>query len=290
MGLFSKKTPCPICDGKISWFLPPKIEGQYICDNCYGKIDMVDDKKFNLTMQGFREYLAFYGQNQLLKDRFIISERIDFGLWDTKIIFDYQNRLFCMSRNPDKTVFEGKQLKSFVIKEDSTPLFEGSAAGIRRYVSSVPERAMAMAPQITQFVMNKQIARAIDKLNNSQENRTAPIWHFDLPEPFKAFNVELYFDHPYWTVVKCDMNGPRFDNDRPDVNDYIRSYQGSIEVLEKLVAAFKTVSFPDAAYQLIDPGTAKVQPAHRAMAPAVDVIEEIKKYKSLMEEGIISQE
>jgi hypothetical protein len=95
------------------------------------------DKESNLTMQGFREYLAFYNQNQILKDRFVVSERIDFGLWDTKIIFDYQNKLFCMSKNPDKTVFEGSQLKSFTIKEDNTPLFEGSAAGIRRYASTV---------------------------------------------------------------------------------------------------------------------------------------------------------
>jgi hypothetical protein len=57
---------------------------------------------------------------------------------NTKIIFDYQNRMFCMSKNPDKTVFEGKQLISFTIKEDSTPLFEGSASGIKRYTRTLP--------------------------------------------------------------------------------------------------------------------------------------------------------
>jgi len=243
MGLFSKKPPCSICGSKISWFLPSKIEGEYICGTCYSKIDMESDKASQLTMQGFKEYLAFHDQNQLLKDQFVISERIDFGLWDTKIIFDYQNKLFCMSKNPDKTVFEGKQLKSFTIKEDSAPLFEGSAEGIRRYASTVPERTMAMAPQITQFMINKQMARTIDKLDDGKENGTAPMQHFDVPEPFRAFNVELHLDHPYWTVIKCDMDGPRFDNNLPDVNNYIRSYQRSIEEIEKLVAAFKTVAF-----------------------------------------------
>jgi len=45
---------------------------------------MEDDKKIRLTIQGFKEYLAFYDQNQVLKLKFVVSERIDFGLWDTK--------------------------------------------------------------------------------------------------------------------------------------------------------------------------------------------------------------
>ncbi len=288
MGLFSKKPPCPICGGKISWFLPSKIESEYICDTCYSKIDMEDDKKNHLTMQGFREYLGFYHQNQLQKDRFVISERIDFGLWDTKIIFDYQNKLFCMSKNPDKTVFEGKQLKSFTIKEDSAPLFECSAAGIRRYTSTVPERAMAMAPLISQFVMSKQMARTLDKLDDGKVNETGTVQHFDVPEPFRAFNVELHFDHAYWTVIKCDMDGPRFDNTNPDVNDYLRDYQRSMEQIEKLVTAFKTVAFPGVAEQSFGLGAA--QAVHTTITPPADAIEEIKKYKALMEEGIISQQ
>ncbi len=290
MGLFSKKPPCPICGGKISWFLPSKIEGEYICDTCYGKIDMEPDKANKLTMQSFKEYLAFYDQNQRLKDQFVVSEKIDFGLWDTKIIFDYQNRLFCMSKTPDKTVFESSRLKSFTIKEDRALLFEGSAAGIRRYASTVPDRAMAMAPQIAQFMMSKKMASTIDKLDDGKVNGTAPVQYFDVPEPFKAFNVELRFDHPYWTVIKCDMDGPRFDNTNPDVNDYIQSYQQSMEEIEKLVTAFKTVAFPDAPEQSAVPGAAGAQAAPATAAPSVDAIEEIKKYKALMEEGVISQQ
>lgn len=288
MGLFSKKPPCPICGGKISWLLPSKIEGEYICDICHNKIDMETDKATNLTMQGFREYLAFYDQNQQLRSQFAISENIDFGLLDTKIIFDYKNKLFCMSKNLDKTIFEGKQLKSFIIKEDSTLLFEGSAESIRRYASTVPERAMAMAPQISQFLINKQLARSIDKLNDGKENRTTPIQYFNIPEPFQAFNVELHFDHPYWTVIKCDMNGPRFSNDLPDVNDYIRAYQNNIKEIKKLVRALKAVAFPGAVEISIGLSAWSAQAVHTTIAPPADAIEEIKKYKALMEDGIIS--
>lgn len=290
MGLFSKKPPCPICGGKISWFLPTKIEGEYICDTCNSKIDMENDKRINMSMQGLREYLAFYDQNQQLKNQFIISEKIDFGLLDTKIIFDYQNKLFCMSKNPDKTIFEGKQLKSFNIKEDNALLFQGSAEGIRRYASTVPERAMALAPQISQFMMNRQMARAIDKLDDGKENRTAPMQYFDIPEPFNAFNVELHLDHPYWTVIKCDMSGPQFSNDLPDVNDYINAYQENIKEIEKLVKAIKTVAFPGAPEQSVSFGVSNAQSVQSTIAPSVDAIEEIKKYKALMEDGVISQE
>ncbi len=290
MGLFSKKPPCPICGGKIPLILPSKIEGEYICNNCFGKIDMGADQESSLTMQGFRDYLAFYEQNQILKGQFVISEQIDFGLWDTKITFDYQNKLFCMSKNLDKTVFEGKALKAFVIKEDSTPLFEGSAAGIRRYVSTVPERAIAMAPQIAQFAMSRQMARTLDRLDDGKVNHSTPIQYFHIPEPFQAFNVELHVDHPYWSVIKCDMDGPRFDHTHPDVNNYLRDYQHNIEEIEKLVAAIKTMALPETSVQSIGLGTSEAQREHISSAPTVDVIEEIKKYKALMEDGALSQQ
>lgn len=243
MGLFSKKTPCPICGGKISWFLPAKIEGEYICDTCYSKIDMDTDKAIHLTMQEFKEYLVFYDQNQLLKEQFVVSERIDFGFCDTKIIFDYQNKLFCMSKNLDKTVFDGKQLKSFAIKEDNIPLFECSEAGIKRYTSMVPKCVMEMAPQISRIKMDMQMARTLDRLDEGKENGSTPKEYFDIPEPFQAFNVELHLDHPYWTVIKCDMDGPRFNNTHPDVNNYLRDYQRSMEEIEKLVVALNAVAF-----------------------------------------------
>jgi hypothetical protein len=145
-----------------------------------------------------------------------------------------------------------------------------------------------MGPQIAQFMLNKQMASTLDKLDDGKENGTAPVQYFDLPEPFRAFNVELHFDHPYWTVIKCDMDGPRFNNTHPDVNDYLRDYQQRMEEIEKLVTALKAVAFPDALEQSAGLGAAG--DVHATMAPLVDPIEEIKKYKKLMEEGIISQQ
>lgn len=246
MGLFSKKPACPICGGKVSWLLPSKIEDEYICNTCFNKIDMENDKRNSLTMQGLREYLMFYDQNQLLKNKFVVFEQIDFGILDTKIIFDNRNKLFCMSNNPDKTVFEGRELKSLTISEDDAPLYECSAESIRRFTSTVPDRAMAMAPKITKFMVNKQVARAVRMQESSKESKPAPVQYFNESEPFRAFNIELHFDHPYWSVIKCDMKGPRFDRELPDVNNYIVSYRKSIEEIEKIVTAFRKVAFPNA--------------------------------------------
>lgn len=294
MGLFSKKPPCPICGGKISWLLPTKIEGEYICDDCAGKIDLPDEVRQGLTMDAFRQYLTFYESNCLLREKFFISARMDFGLWDTKLIFDYENRLFCMSKLPDKTVFEGAQLKSFTIYEDSKPLYTGDAQTLRYIPSSVPDQAMAMAPQITQFVLNRQMMEAIEHLDDDDDNHHHHRnTYFDIPEPFRAFNVELRLDHPYWPIIRADMDGPRFSSTHPDVNDYLHEYRADLDQLAGLVYALKTVAFPNAvevtgnkAAPAVSPEPAPVPTA----APPADTITEIKRFKELLDGGIISEE
>ena len=117
-------------------------------------------------------------------------------------------------------------------------------------------------------------------------------------KPFQNFVVEIYFDHPYWNEFKADMSGPRFDNDRPDVNDYLRSYQNDIAVVEELAQYLTAVAFPGAPEQVIDPmnpmtaqATSFVTPAAPvAAAPATDAVEEIQRFKALLDQGIITEE
>lgn len=288
MGLFNKKPPCPICGGKIGWFLPSKIEGEYICSDCYEKIDMQEEIKDALTMSAFREYLAFYEQNQVLKDKFVISQKVDFGIWDTKMIFDFENNLLCMSKNPDKTVFEGRQIKSLTIKEDQAPLFEVNADFLERYQSAVPEKAMALAPQLAQYVTNRRLVESMERITRDEDEPRRHIPAMDIPEPFKQFHVEIRFDHPYWNTVRCDTYGPTFSNDYPDVDDYLNEYRDTMEEIEGLVQAIKAVAFPNAVEQEIALGAGPS--SAQAAQPPADAIEEIRKYKTLMEEGILSDE
>lgn len=285
MGLFNKKPPCAICGGKVGWLLPTAIEGEYICGECDSKIDMDPDIRKNLTMQKLREYLGFYEQNKLLKEKFVVSKDIDFGVFDTKMIFDYENKLFCMSKHPDKTVFEGNQIVSFTIKEDSELLVEGSSKGIKRHQSRVPERARALSYRIEQFQLEKDRAERERRMNNNDDSsiNTPSI---NIPEPFRKFNVEIRVNHPYWNVMRCDMDGPIFSSINPSIAEYLDSYERDRQTIDALVGALETIAFSDV--------PSKKKTTDHAdggnTVHTMDGAEEIRKYKQLLDEGIISEE
>jgi hypothetical protein len=283
MGIFEKKPPCPVCGGKISWLLPAKIEGEYICDKCSAKIDMEAGIRSNLTMQGLREYMIFYEKNQALRASFVVSEKLDFGFFDTKLIFDLERSLFCLSGSPDKTVFDGRALRSFRIAEDNTLLLEGSAQGLVRRVSTVPERVAAMAPQIQMMAAAKRIADQMDRISNDgNQPRYRP--QMDISEPFREFRVELKFEHPYWTVFRCDMSAPIFNNDFPNAADYLREYQRGVEAMERLAALLMQVAFPGAGEV-----SAAGPSASAAASSAERAADDIMKFKSLLDAGVITQ-
>ncbi|MFR6378640.1 MAG: hypothetical protein ACLUNZ_01175 [Evtepia sp.] len=67
-------------------------------------------------------------------------------------------------------------IKPFVIREDSMPLYEGSANGLRKHESGVPAQVAAMAPQIQQLVSQKQfqrnMERLVDKMDDGKMNHS----------------------------------------------------------------------------------------------------------------------
>ncbi|MEG1578435.1 MAG: DUF4428 domain-containing protein [Oscillospiraceae bacterium] len=285
MGLFGKKEPCPICGGKVPMLLATKIEGQPICNDCAGKIDLPQELESALTMQSFRAYLAFYEENCKLREGFVTSHKVDLGWLDTKLVFDYEHKLFCMSADLDKTIFEGSRLKSITIWEDNQLLFEGSPEALKWHESMVPDWAEAMAPQIAQLRLNQELVEAIDRLDDDDDdcrhNR-----YVDIPEPFEQFNVELRLDHPYWKVIECDMSGPVISSTYPDVNDYMDDYARDRQTVGELVYALATVAFPEAVECSADrkapAATARPHPSAQQ-----DPVEQLRKYKQLLEDGVI---
>lgn len=236
MGLFSKKEPCPVCGGKPAFMLPTKVEGKALCSDCAGKIDMDVNIKKQLSISELKNYMSFYEENQHLKDMFNISETIDFGFMDTKILFDFNNKLFCLSKKLDKTVFEGSQIVSFCISEDHNMVFEGNSDGINQYPSVVPEKLHMIAPMIERYAHEKRR----EKHDNDDNKRHD---HFDIPEPFKAFILNINVDHPYWNELIADMDGPRFNNNDPSVRDYDRDYMRDCDTIQALVNAFEKIMF-----------------------------------------------
>ena len=297
MGLFSKKDPCAICGGKVKGLFSSKIEGQYVCNDCYGIVDLPRNiSTSDMTLEEFRGYMQFREENVLLKEQFQTSQQIDFGLWDTKFMFDMTNHLLCMDKHLGKTIFEGRHIKSFVIKEDTIPLYEGSAAGLVHYVSTVPDRAMDLAPQIARLAMQAQMRRDMERMRErmNNDNNSSNNYHtitIDIPEPFKNFNVEIRFEHPYWDIFTADMSGPTFDNERPDLNEYLHDYEEKVKVMDELAHALMNLAFPGAPEQVVaSAGTVVPDSTVAATTTSTDVVEEIQKYKALMEQGVITEE
>ena len=279
MGLFTKKDPCAICGGKVSGLFPWKIGGHLVCNECHGQVDLPNGLENSMTLEDFQAYRQFREENSQLKVQFQISEQMDFGWLDTKFLFDYSNRLLCMDKNLNTTIFAGQQVKSFIIREDTVPIFEGSAAGLQRSPSAVPDRVFAMTPQIDRIRMQREMERMRDRMDGERDSRP----YVDLPEPFRNFNIEIYFDHPYWNVFTADMSGPTFNNNSPSVDDYMREYGERFQTMERLAVALMEVAFPGGAQQ-------PVQEAVINAAGQVDAVTEIQRFKALLDQGIITEE
>ena len=104
----------------------------------------------------------------------------------------------------------------------------------------------------------------------------------------EQFVIEIQFEHPYWDSFHADMGGPTFDNSNPYVDDYLCSYEEKTKVMGDLAMSFMKVAFPDAPARTIDP-TSGGSTAGTASAP-VDSVNEIKRYKALLDQGIITEE
>ncbi len=244
MGLLGKTEPCAICGGKVNAIFPWKVDGQLVCNDCYGAVDLPDDVIKGMTIGNFCKYRVFREKNMKLRDQFQVSKQIDFGWFDTSFMFDYKNKLLCMDKHLEKTVFEGSQIKSFVIKEDSAPLLQGDANGLRRHPSNVPSRIMALAPQVDAYRMQAEQERTRERRDPSYHS---PLF-CNIPVPFKSFVIEIMLDHPYWTEFKADMGAPSVNNDRPDVNDYLEHYHTSVRLMEELAASIMMIAFPGAPF------------------------------------------
>ena len=280
MALFGKKDPCAICGGPVKGLLPHKIEKQLVCRDCYGTVDLPDDVIGEITLKDFKAYMAFRDQNALIKSRFTATHTIDLGLFSSKIVVDTNNRLFCMDKDLEKTIFEGKDIVSFAIKEDSFMLFEGRANGLKSFPSSVRECIMSLTPQINRMNMHQNLQNISSAFGVEKENRTnsTPL---EIPEPFAKFNIEIYVNHPYWRTITAQMSAPGINNDRPDLNEYLREYTESALLMEELANSLTEIAFPAAQNQTSESTIASAQ---------TDAVGEIRRYKELFDQGIITED
>ena len=291
MGLFTKKDPCAICGGKVKALLPWKVEGQLVCNACYSHVDLPIDRVNNMTMDAFREYMAFRMENEQLKEQFQITQKVDFGAFEDKLVFDTVNGLFCMKADLGSTIFEKSHIKSFVIREDGAPLYEGSAAGLVCYTSTVPDRVAVMSPMLQQVRMMREMERMEERRARQEgDNSYIPSYHNDVVEPFEQFLIEIHCEHPYWSILTTQKKGPTFNDERPNAQTYLREYQEGAEIMGQLARALMELAFPGAPEQRAGGNVTVVAQSAAAPAASADVVAEIQRFKELVDLGVITEE
>ena len=293
MGLFSSnKKTCPICGGATPKLFATKIGGLPLCKECANKAHLPEEIFLHMTMDDFRQYLDLYEANQPLRDMFTETNRFSFGIFGGSVLVDTKHKLLRLKDDKYAWVFEASQLLSFCVLEDGMPLFEGSKTSFKSYPSEVPGRLNDLASQITKMMMNQRALEVLDKVHdkvtegdNKSNHNSEP--YIEFPTPFQYFQMEFQLDHPYWTTFMKQEEGPILNRQRPNIEEYRRTYTERVEEFR---------IFANCLMQLLNTNTKEMQGSGVASvqaqqtASADDVAKEIQKYKALFDAGMITEE
>lgn len=305
MGLFSNnKKLCPICGNPTPRLFPTKVEDTAICKDCDKKIDLPDGLLDQMSISEFEEYIKFYEGNQTLRDTFSETYSHDLGFLSGYFVMDMNNRLFRLKNDSKKLVMEAANLKSFRILEDDKLIYESGDGVLKGYYSDVPERANAMSDQVDHFMILLREYEMLEKIadmhermaENNNNNGTNQVSHptrpyFDDPAPFQNFYIEISLEHPYWSEWRWEIGAPTFDRDCPSIADYLQSYQEAVDGLHAWAVNLMDLICPGAPEEQEggNPLEATAQDTPAA-APVDDTVEQLKKYKELLDAGIITAE
>lgn len=295
MGLFTNnKKLCPICGNPTPRLLADKVEGEALCKECSAKLDLPAGALSGMTLDGLRAYLAVYDENEPRRSAFCEDYRFDFGFFGATLLMDTANRLLRIKPGDGAFAFGPENLRALRILADGDVIIEATAAGLRLLPDSVPERAEALRGRIEEFRshvrewewMDERHAR--DPRPEGQRPPRPERPRFDCDAPVDHFYVEIDLDHPYWSEFRAKRGAPGFDRDDPSVEDYLAAYEEKKAELLDLARHFMAVLDPTAPET--DESAAAPQSAAAAPAQATDVAEELKKYKSLLDAGILTEE
>lgn len=301
MGLFTNnKKLCPICGNPTPRLLPTKIEDQPICKECDKKIDLPSGTERNMTLSDFKEYLTLYEENQAKRSLFHLTYR--YGRFsDDPLLLDEENGLIRLQDKDACWAIEKKHLKSFRILEEEQLLFESGNGVLKHYPSEIPYRAEELRPVIAQFQSERreyerreEMERAYNRDESTEERRSREQIssqyrpRFQETRLFSGFRIQITLDHPYWTFHEIWCSAPELDCDYPNLDKFLKSYLEQTEELHTLAVKLMYLIDPDAKEVEIDPNGAPVETV--TPTPPVDVVAEIKRYKELLEQGILTEE
>ena len=154
---------------------------------------------------------------------------------------------------------------------------------MRSYSSDVYNQLRLMQPRFTLFYQERRRfeshLRTLSSEERSEQQNNGP--HFTYPEPFRNFYVEFNFQHPYWRQMTLDMSGPSFNESYNIEENYLTSYRLKFSTMEQLARDIMSFAFPNA-------GTVSAQTD--IDSPQMDVVETLKRYKELVDMGVLTEE
>lgn len=308
MGLFTnKKNLCPICGSPTPRLLPTKVEDMPLCKECAGKIDLPNETVQAMTLDTFRQYLAFYDENAALREQFCSEYVFDVKGWTAEVQIDFTRGLFRLASASQSIVYQGSCIRSFQILEDGYTLYEGSAAGLRCYPSGVPDYLDRLRPVYDEYLRHRQeyehmrlMVEALDR-----DHRDGPPRHhppeprFDVKKPVEKYHILLTMDHPYRPEFHGEVDGPDFSFVSPDLSETAWKYDELLGTLDALARNLMQLFAPGAPVQELDGSGAPIQTAAPVQAApvqvvptaaATDTVEQLRRFKELVDQGILTEE
>ena len=254
MGLFSNEDkPCPVCGKPTPKLLATKIQGEPICGDCAVQIVVDSDVRKSWTMDDLKEHLRYRAENKERVENFQPTRTVDCGC---SMLIDDANRCFYLKKwsenNPP------------IISFDSIMGFELSMGwNVVEHWGKGMSRKPYQAPQLGVLGTLGALATAFDRNEDKQRHSKS-----------ENVKVVLQLDDPYLKKYEL-MDELVFGSD-----EFGFARKLSIEL-----ARFNAVCDVVAAMA----GSASA--SHTPAAPSAErTADDIIKYKSLLDAGVITQE
>lgn len=306
MGLFSNnKKLCPICGEPTPRIMASKVDNTPICKVCASKIELPEGMVNHMSIEAFSKYIAFYDNNQSLRDVFQETYTYSQGFFKSDIAVDVTNRLFRLRNAKDALVFEAANLKGFRILEDGKVLYESQGKSLKCAQTDTVQKIQGMYTLVEQFRARRQQYEFMENMQRREEEaarqrgesyqkRYIDRPFFEGNEIVKSFYIELAFEHPYWEEFRGEVGAPKFSATHPEVDTYLCDYQNAVEKLHELAMNLMQIMSPGAQETYGSSAGAQSQ-TFAAEQPSTaatgnSAIEEIKQYKGLLDAGIITEE
>jgi len=257
MGLFTNnKKPCPICGEGTPRLLATQIAGDTpICSSCSAKISMVNQQIGNLSVEELKEHLNKREENaKYLESTFRPNKKVAIG-W-TSLNIDEDNKTFTLPLNmcgdtKNPPVFKFEELRGYELLEDLC-VIEHFNKGDR-----MPSFSPVGYTPVFRF-------------NNQDEDESPKMIS-------RNFTLKLYLSNPLWDMVESSGGSASASE-----NNFQREYNkqlNELRVVTNTLASMIGISGSDTSSEGRD-GQSNVS----------NIAEDLKKFKELLDGGIITQE